>query len=62
MKEEITKSFNQLIKNDNEQIILELNNSIHDSHDTRKMEDYNLEVVENSKMGCLSEGDNKDII
>ena len=62
MKEEITKSFNQLIKNDNEQIILELNNSIVDSHDTRKIEEYNLEVEANPKLGCLSEGDNKDII
>jgi hypothetical protein len=63
MKEEITKSFNNLIKNDNEQqLILELNQSFVDSHDTRKVEEYILEESVGARIGCLSEGDNKDII
>lgn len=62
MKDEIIKSYNNLIKNDNDQLILELNQSIVESVDTQKVEEYDLidEVI--PKLGCLSEGDNKDII
>ena len=62
MKDEIIKSYNNLIVNDNDQLILELNQSIVESVDTRKVEEYNLDDEIVPKLGCLSEGDNKDII
>ena len=40
MKDEITQSLNQLIKIDNENLVIELNHSIVESTDTRKLDEY----------------------